>query len=419
MNYINLIIIFWIFLNGGYKMEILFLGNVINPRDCHKYIGPSVAGNKMQIGILKELKRHYKNNLTIVTEIPIAVYPKEKKILIKGGNINLDNELIAEKVSFINLPIIKQITKIINAYRILKKWSKIKKFEAKSIICYNAYSEIAIPVLLLGKVAKVNTICLFADPPIDPIKRRPILKIFKKLENALFKKHIRKFDGLITLNKEAVNRYSPNSKFVLVDGGFSIEDMPKNLCGGQWRNITEGDSIKAVFSGAITEYNGIINLIEAAKLVKNPKFILEIYGTGPLEYYVEEASTIDDRIKYCGKVPNEEMMKIQQNAALLINSRIVDDPISQYTFPSKMIEYLISGTPVVSTKLNCYTDEYLESMFIFQDETPEGMAKTIDDILSMDRNILIDKATNARTFILKNKNWNAQVFKIIRFIEQI
>ena len=42
--------------------------------------------------------------------------------------------------------------------------------------------------------------------------------------------------------------------------------------------------------------------------------------------------------------------------------RVVNDPIAQVTFPSKTFEYLLSGTPVLSTRLNGYTHEYDEAI---------------------------------------------------------
>lgn len=401
-------------------MKLLYIGSVIRTEDCTKNIGPSVAGNKMQIGLIKGLIKYFLENVSILTERPIAAFPREKTIYIKGGNIELKEKIFATKVPFINIFILKQLSLIINAFLLIKKWVKKYKREEKAIICYNAYPYIALPVLWAAKLFNIKVICILADPPLDGIKHGILGRVAKVIEDRSTKRSIRKFDGLIVLNENAIIEYAQDSKYIVVDGGFEIEDTPNTPCGGQWIDHSNEDApLKVIFSGAIIEYNGVLNLIEAAKLVRNPRFRLEIYGSGPLVSYIEKESKEDKRINYMGIVPNTEMMKIQRQAALLVNPRPTNDPISKVTFPSKMIEYLISGTPVVTTKLNGFTEDYLKHMFIFLDETPQAMADTIDDILSRDPNDLIKKSTDAREFIKEYKNWGVQSKKIIGFIETI
>ncbi len=400
-------------------MKVLFVGSVIKTEDCLKNLGPSVAGNKMQMGIIKGLKKHFGANLSILTERPIASFPRENVLYINYGIIELTKNIIAKKVPFINIFILKQLSQIFSAFFLICEWIKNNKDEQKVIICFNAFPYIAIPVLWAAKLFNVKSICILADPPIDSVSRGFLGKIAKLIEDKSTKKSIKKFDGLVVLNKNMIAEYAPHSKYIVVDGGFDLEETPHTPCGGQWVNLSSEEPLKVVFSGALIEYNGIVNLIEAAKLVKNPRFVLEIYGSGPLENYVKKISEEESRIIYKGKVSNTEMMKIQQNSALLVNPRPVRDPISMNTFPSKMIEYLVSGTPVVTTKLNGFTEDYFDHMFVFEDESPESMADTIDYILALDRNELIKKATNARQFILKNKNWDVQTDKIIEFMNSL
>ncbi|WP_426350469.1 glycosyltransferase [Alloiococcus sp. CFN-8] len=398
-------------------MKVLYLGSVIKTEECGKYIGPSVAGNKMQIGIIKQLINNYRDDLTVFTEVPIAAYPREKRLILKREDINLFNDVMALSIPFINIFFIKQITMILTAFWHIMLWCiKYRNYDRK-IICYNSYPYVAVPVLWVSKIFGLKTFCILADPPLPEMKGSFLKNTAKSIENKSAKKNIKNFSGLIVLNEHAVRMFSPNSKYIVVDGGFDIKDAPLVSVGGQWSNRENDEPYRIVFSGALTKYNGIENLINGVGKCKSKNIILEIYGRGPLEEYIKKYETRDSRIKYCGNVDNNTMLKIQNNAALLINPRIVNDSISQVTFPSKMIEYLISGTPVISTKLNGFTMEYLENMFVLPDDTPESIANTIDSVLNMDNEVLIDKANKARNFILNNKNWEIQVDKIISFMK--
>lgn len=185
-------------------MKVLFLGSVIKTEDCTKYKGPSVAGNKMQIGLIKGLSNLFGEGLTVFTQVPIAAFPKEKKLFIRKGEINLVNSISAFKVSFINLFIIKQLLLIINTFIMIVRWSLLYKSDKKVIICFNAFPYISIPVLFVGKIFKFKTVCLFADPPIDVVKRGLIGKCAKYIEDKATRNNIQKFDGLIVLNEQSV-----------------------------------------------------------------------------------------------------------------------------------------------------------------------------------------------------------------------
>ena len=109
----------------------------------------------------------------------------------------------------------------------------------------------------------------------------------------------------------------------------------------------------------------------------------------------------------------------QQEVGILINPRLVNDPISLYTFPSKIIEYLLSGVPVITTKINGLTKGYLDNLFVVDGETPSEIAKTIDFVIKQDKDYLIQKTKNARLFIIQNKNWKIHCEKINEFLESL
>lgn len=396
-------------------MEILFLGSVVKPEDCTKYLGPSVAGNKMQLGIIKELKKLH-DNITVATEIPIASYPRERKIIIKASDIEVADDIQAKVVPFINIFLLKQISIIICAFLVLLKWSIRNKREKKVIITFNSFPYISIPTILTSKLFKIKMICIFADPPIDSVNRGLLGKIAQFFERKSTEKNIKDYDGIVALNKKAIEKYAPNTKFVLVDGGFDISDKPQNEPGGQWLEYSEGDIIDIVFSGGLYEYNGLKNLVEAFKSIENDNLRLNIYGEGPLKDFIKNATQTDCRIVYHGNVSNDKMLIIQQNAGVLINPRPTSDPISLYTFPSKMIEYMLSGTPVITTKLNGLTPDYLNNVFFIEDNSILEIEKGIKFVTELEKEQLINKAKEARTFIISNKTWEIQSKKIYQFI---
>ena len=171
-----------------------------------------------------------------------------------------------------------------------------------------------------------------------------------------------------------------------------------------------------LFSGALAEYNGIRNLLAAMNLVEDDSIVLDIYGDGYLRGDVEEAAKHNPRIRYHGRVANETVMRKQREAWGLINPRVVDDPIAKVTFPSKTFEYLLSGTPVISTRLNGYGPEYEGCMLFAQQDTPEGIAVAIRRMAAMPEEEMKEMTRKARSMVCAQKTWKVQAGRIKAFI---
>ena len=60
-------------------------------------------------------------------------------------------------------------------------------------------------------------------------------------------------------------------------------------------------------------------------------------------------------------------------ATLLINPRFSNEEYTKYSFPSKNMEYMASGTPILTTKLPGMPKEYYEYIYLFEEESIEGM----------------------------------------------
>jgi glycosyltransferase involved in cell wall biosynthesis len=79
------------------------------------------------------------------------------------------------------------------------------------------------------------------------------------------------------------------------------------------------------------------------------------------------------------------------------------------------MEYMASGKPVVMYKLDGIPDEYDKYLNYVTGSTSESLSNTIKYVLeNLDE--ANQKASAARTFILKNKNSKKQVEKILDFL---
>lgn len=385
-------------------MNVLFLGSVSDEKELKMRSGASVAGNKMQLNIISAMSARLNGKVAIISIPSVAAYPHDKKLWYSRKSYYLKNGCQIIEVPFLNLPIIKQIMQVIAVYMEALKFDKV----SWTVLAFNLYPQIGNAVIRLKKKG-YRTAAILADLPInDNYSNRNMLIHYM---NQITEYNIRTENNLIVLNENSVKKYHPDASYIVMEGGCeNVQDLPepKKL---EKKNI--------VFSGRLIDYNGIDRLVNAMKNVTNHEIILDIYGFGPMQSYVEQAALKDSRIRFHGSVDNITMVRLQKEAWLLINPRPVNDPISQVTFPSKMFEYLTSGTPVLATKLSGFTEEYDSLMYYCPSDTAEGIAEGINAVAALPENELQKKAQYAKEYIQTHKNWDVQADKMLHFLEEI
>ena len=392
------------------KKQIIYTGYAISESEALNASGVSVAGNKMQLNILRELSKYDDLKICPITVYPCASYPMDSTLIYRKKYISLWDGQLSIRLGFINLPIIKQVCQILEMYWAIRK--QLRDVPNAQLFAFNMYPQVGTPLRWLKKKYDVNVVAILADLPIDiNNNRKGISKILMSIFNAETKKNIKTLNRAIVLNPNAAEQYLDAQEYIVVEGGIHIADKSGSYL--QIKNYRERERI-IVYSGALVEYNGIRNLIEAMETVCE-EVILRVYGDGPLKSYVEKAAQEKDNIEYMGRVSNEEMMMIQKDAYLLINPRPIDDPISQVTFPSKIFEYLLSGTVVLSTKMSGFSDEYLDKMILMDDDA-RSIARKIDESMRIPHDRLNDMAEKAYQFVTKEKSWEKQGKKIHEFL---
>ena len=100
---------------------------------------------------------------------------------------------------------------------------------------------------------------------------------------------------------------------------------------------------------------------------------LWITGGGNTEGYIKACAKKDNRIKFYGFLPSrQDVLQKQAEASLLVNMRLPSEPASGYCFPSKLFEYMATGTPVLSFDIAGIPREYLQHLYVVKQETVDA-----------------------------------------------
>ena len=172
-----------------------------------------------------------------------------------------------------------------------------------------------------------------------------------------------------------------------------------------------------LYTGTLQKYVGVDDFVDAFMLTNNPNYRFVICGAGPSEPYILECARNDDRVIYKGVVTRDEALELQKKASVVVNPRKPTESITRYSFPSKTIEYLSSGTPMIGYQLEGIPKEYYNFFYSPKDLTKESMCSLIDEVLQKSVEELDAKANAAKMFIKEKKNSKTQIRKILDFFD--
>lgn len=342
-------------------------------------------------------------NVTALTVIPYA-FPKSSTHL---HHIEREDEISYVYVRTTYRTLI--IKYFIILYRLIKEivlWSKNNK---DGIIVCDPLNITQCTALFILKPYIPKVVAIITDiPGLMVGNKSQFLRLFSNLQIFI----IRKFDGFILLT-EAMNEIVNKDRkpFMLMEGLVDANISCENSTDARENNI--------IYAGALHEEYGVKKLIEAFIKITDDNLRLLIYGAGPMEQDIINYKKQDNRIYYYGLVPNSEVIAKEKSSLLLVNPRPSHYKFAKYSFPSKNMEYMASGTPLLTTKLPGMPDEYLRYVYIFDDESINGMSNKLQEIIYTDNEILAKKGLEAKLYVLQNKNNIKQANRILKFINEL
>ena len=197
-----------------------------------------------------------------------------------------------------------------------------------------------------------------------------------------------------------------NKPYVIVEGFSDDKD-----------NNEYEHNHEIIYAGNLSVDNGVLNLVHAFKKSNlHDSCTLRLFGSGSA---VDKINALnDEHIIYEGVKPNIEVMYALRRAMLLVNPRPTGEEFTFYSFPSKTIEYLGTGTPFASTELYAIGKEY----FNYIDSLKEGNEDEILNYLNHFNDISyeerLSKAKKGKEFVTKEKSKKYQSAKMLELLHK-
>ncbi len=402
-------------------MKIYYTGNLCRDERFNDIVKkskskPSAAGLVFENMLLSGFRGIDDLQIDVRTYINQASFPNGKDLFVLPKTELLECGYKAKIIPTVNINGLKQFFFKFFGFFDAFFWMRKNRGVDACYLTYSVYGFMNSWALFWAKHYKIPTCAIVPDLPCNHFEIRHVSGIKKFFSDSFLKDSLKcqeKFDAYVLLTeqmKEKINACRDN--YIVVEGICTPGVFP-TLTGD-----TEKKEKAVMYAGMLCKKHRTDMLVDSFMRVKG-EYKLWLFGSGDAEEYIKECAKKDDRIVYFGRVPRETVLEYELRASLLVNVRDTAEQYTRYSFPSKTMEYMSSGTPLLTTRLSGIPREYFDHVYTLEDETTEGLAKVLCDILALPQAELSKKGRGAKQFVADNKNLHVQARKIYDFLKEL
>jgi glycosyltransferase involved in cell wall biosynthesis len=146
--------------------------------------------------------------------------------------------------------------------------------------------------------------------------------------------------------------------------------------------VISAKGIRLMYVGNMQRYQGVDLMVQAFALIipEHPEAVLVLVGGTPEEIREQQRRTdalgTGAQVIFAGQAPVEALGRVLAHADILVSPRIKGD-----NTPMKLYSYLLSGKPVLATRLATHTQVVGDEQALLVEPTVEAMAKGMDRLL--------------------------------------
>lgn len=399
-------------------MKILLLGSLISAAQMEQLnsnskekasVAPVNYETMLAKGLVENGAKVDALSVPAVAAFPHSIYKH-----IAGKQETIENNIRTHWVPFINIQGLKQLTIKKNVEKLLEQWlQENKDVKDKVVLMYSIYPPYTEPAVRLCKEYGCHLSAVITDLPEYMYSWKNMKGIRGWYSQRLSEKMLAlqgQCDSYILFTKPMAAKMGIEDKPHMVSEGFCdasiFDDIPEQE---KYPRKT------IVYGGNLSRLYGIQNLVKGF-MQTDLDAELHLYGAGGDAAFIEECAKQDSRIRFFGRVDRKTLLTALKRAHLLVVNKPTSDDYSKYSFSSKILEYMASGTPVLTTKVGGMPEDYYPYFYFIDDETPQGIAKAIENVLALSEETLDEKGRTAKQFAISEKNYLPQTKAILDFL---
>ena len=342
----------------------------------------------------------------IYNKIHVGNYPKKCDVLLFPTSVIQTESGKCTNVGFLNITSLDRLTFYFKTKKLIKKRLVLKQDDA--VICY-AITDYNLKLLKLIKKhnKSITTAIVIPDLPeyMHAKNEVGIKKLIRKhyllYMNRLMEKCKDSIDLFILFSKPMAEKIGCKDRYIVMEGVAKNEN--NNFMCHPSTKITSKRTI--FYGGGVSEEYGVKRLVDAFMMTDDENYELIICGNGNAVEYVEQMALIDNRIHYAGVVSYQLAQEMLINSDIVVNPRLDGKyEFTKYSFPSKILDTLSLGKPLISYKLEGIPVDYYEYLIFVEDHKIESLKNKIDEVCHWTQRELEEFGKKGQQFVKENKN---------------
>ena len=370
------------------------------------------AATALQWNLIEGFHQNLQQDIRLFNILPIGSFPQYYgKMFVETCNFETPFSKENRNIGFCNVKLLRKYHQPLCVYRELRKWCAADQ-EERTLFVYTIDNTFMQAVSNLKReFPNLNVCAIIADlPDMSSLseKKGMLEKYFIANQASKAYANISCVDAFVLLTKRMVDYIGIEKPWIVMEG---IASKTKTVEPGHAEHKT------ILYTGTLHKRFGVITLVESFRKIQGEDYRLVLCGVGDSEPEIRKQAQMDRRICFMGQVTREEALRLQQEAMVLVNPRQNNEEFTKYSFPSKTMEYLASGVPVVTYKLDGIPDEYDAYLNYVEDNSPESLAAKLVEICNLDEDTRKEMGQRGAEFVLKNKNAVAQTKRILSLLK--
>lgn len=228
--------------------------------------------------------------------------------------------------------------------------------------------------------------------------------------------YLRFIDGLVVINEHLKKLYSDSLDLPILTAHDGVR-LQEHLGAHGNRSASQGAVKTVLYLGNFYPWKGVSTLAEAAKHVSGHVVFQFVGGSHDVNKDFFKAVKGKNNISVLGFVERKLALNYLNNADVVVVPNSGRDPMSSYTSPLKLFEYMAARKPVVASRL-ASLQEILrdhENAVLFNPDDPADLAEKISWVLNNDCSHLVDQAWKD----VQEYSWNKRAEKIVQWLGKL
>jgi glycosyltransferase involved in cell wall biosynthesis len=326
-------------------------------------------------------------------------------------------------VSFLNVLGARNLTREISVGRAIKR--SLKKGDAGArrrllVIVYAMHGPFLQQLSLIRRLRPLAEICLVVpDLPqhMRDLEHATVLvRLLKRMDMLRNRKCLALVDKYILISKRQATELEIGAGAYLVVEGMIDTRSTDTLSSPSSVHRRDDRPFRVVYTGQLNERYGVKDLVDSLERIESQQVELVICGDGEMGEYVSLRSRLDPRLRWLGRVSRQDSLFWQRSADVLVNPRQGTAEFTKYSFPSKNLEYLYAGKPVVAYRNEGMPPEYNQHFNFISAPGPEGIAQAIEGVMAMSEDERRRIGQRAKEFVETEKSVDRQMGRVLAFL---